>query len=265
MFNALIGPRVGGTINLHQALDGQPLDFFLMWSSWTAIFGTATQTNYLATCSFLDAFARHRQSLGLPATSLDLSQISDTGALKRVPGYAASLTRNGLYGSEDYDVLQYCDAAITSSQSITSSVSPYDPLASAQLLAGIDAAGLKDISITHPLEGMAWYHDLRFSQILQATRNLASENSGTAGHFESADGNATTTERILKKLAQLLYIATDDVDVTRPISKYGIDSMVAAELRNWLFATFAKDVPLAHMLDTDKSVEMLEQMVHMEH
>ncbi|KAK3167279.1 hypothetical protein OEA41_010406 [Lepraria neglecta] len=240
MFNALIDPRVGGTINLHKALNGQPLDFFLMWSSWTAIFGTATQTNYLATCSFMDAFARHRQSLGLHATSLDLSQIFDIGAFKRVPSYANSLTRSGLYGSEAYDVLQYCDAAIASSKSITSSVSPYDPLASAQLLAGIDA-------------------------ILQATRNLASENSETAGKFDSSDSNATTTQRILKKLAQLLYISTDDIDVTRPISKYGIDSMVAAELRNWLFANFAKDVPLAHMLDADTSVERLEQMVHMEH
>ena len=177
IFNALIGPRVGGIINLHKALIGQLLDFFLMWSSWTAIFGTATQTNYLA------ASARHRQSLGLPAISMDLNQIFNIGAFKRVPGHATSLTRNGLYGSEAYDVLQYCDAAIASSKSITSSVSPYDPLASAQLLAGIDAAGLKDLSVTHPLEGMAWYHDLRFSQILQATRNLASENSETARNF----------------------------------------------------------------------------------
>lgn len=227
-----------------------------MWSSWSAIFGTATQTNYLA------ASARHRQSLGLPAISMDLNQIFDIGAFKRVPGYATSLTRNGLYGSEAYNVLQYCDAAVASSKSITSSVPPYDPFASAQLLAGIDAAGLKDLSVTHPLEGMAWYHDLRFSQILQATRNLASE---TARNFDSSDSNTTSSQRILKKLAQLLYISTDDIDVTRQISKYGIDSMVAAELRNWLFANFAKDVTSAHMLDADTSVERLEQMVYTEH
>ena len=94
MFNDVTKPCVGGTINLHNALDGQPLDFFLMWSSWTAIFGTATQSNYLATCSFMDAFARYRRSLGLPATSLDLSQIIATGAIKRVPSYATSLARN---------------------------------------------------------------------------------------------------------------------------------------------------------------------------
>lgn len=163
---------------------------------------------------------------------MDLNQIFDIGAFKRVPGYVTSLTRNGLYGSEAYNVLQYCDAAVASSKSITSSVPPYDPFASAQLLAGIDAAGLKDLSVTHPLEGMVWYHDLRFSQILQATRNLASENSETARDFDSSDSNATSSQRILKKLAQLLYISTDDIDVTRPISKYGIDSMVAAELRN---------------------------------
>ena len=69
-------------------------------------------------------------------------------------------------------------------------------------------------------------------------------------------------------LIKLIYIGLSRmvvIDVTRPISKYGIDSMVAEELRNWLFANFAKDVPLAHMLDADTSVERLDQMVHTEH
>lgn len=43
-FNATMRPRVFGTQNLHHPTRTQPLDFFLMWSSWTALFGTATKT-----------------------------------------------------------------------------------------------------------------------------------------------------------------------------------------------------------------------------
>ncbi len=269
MVDALIKPRVGGTINLHDTLDGQPLDFFLMWSSWTAIFGTATQSNYLATCSFMDAFARHRRSRGLPATSLDLSQIFETGAIRRVPSYAASLARNGLYGNDEREFLRFCDAAIaasaTSAPSPSLSLSIHDPLSGAQLLAGIEAAGLRDLDETHPLEEMAWRHDPRFSHLVRATRNLEDAASEKNAKLHGSENSLSVSERILKKLSQLLYVAEDDIDVSVPITKYAIDSMVAAELRNWLFVTYATDVSLFDLLDAGTSVQRLEQFVTKEH
>ncbi|KAI4256798.1 MAG: hypothetical protein LQ352_001923 [Teloschistes flavicans] len=56
-----------------------------MWSSWTVMFGTATQSNYLASSAFMDAFARHRHAQGLPATSLALSQILGIGIVSYIP------------------------------------------------------------------------------------------------------------------------------------------------------------------------------------
>jgi hypothetical protein len=84
-FNATLKSRVTGTINLHQALLKSPLDFFQMWSSWTLMFGTATQSNYLASNAFMDAFARYRHKLGLPAASLSLSQVLGIGIVSYMP------------------------------------------------------------------------------------------------------------------------------------------------------------------------------------
>ena len=84
-FQATVKPRVIGTLNLHNALKDSPLDFFQMWSSWTVMFGTATQSNYLASNAFMDAFANYRQHLGLPATSLALSQILGIGIVSYIP------------------------------------------------------------------------------------------------------------------------------------------------------------------------------------
>ena len=36
-------------------------------------------------------------------------------------------------------------------------------------------------------------------------------------------------------MSQLLYVAENDIEMTIPIRTYGIDGMVAAELRNRLF------------------------------
>jgi hypothetical protein len=74
-----------GTLNLHRALQDAPLDFFELWSSWTVLFGTATQSNYLASNAFLDAFARHRLCRGQPVTSLSLSQVLGIGIVSYMP------------------------------------------------------------------------------------------------------------------------------------------------------------------------------------
>src|SRR5436305_2692963 len=111
-FNATMRPRVIGTLNLHQILKDVPLDFFIMWSSWTTIFGSASQSNYMASNSFMDAFARHRKSLGLPAASLSLGQILDVGIVSYIPEYQENLLRMGLYGNNEDEFLGYCEASI---------------------------------------------------------------------------------------------------------------------------------------------------------
>jgi UDP-glucose 4-epimerase len=84
-FLSTVLPRVKGTMNLHRALESSDLDFFVMFSSWTTMFGTATQSNYLASSAFMDAFARYRASKNMPATSLGLSQILGVGIVSYMP------------------------------------------------------------------------------------------------------------------------------------------------------------------------------------
>ena len=257
-FRATVDPRVCGTINLHNALQESPLDFFLMLSSWTAIFGTATQANYLASCTFMDAFARHRHSLGLPATSLSLNAIHGPGSLGRRPEYAIAMARNGLYGNSEEDFLHYCDTAIA-----TSGLPPehsYDPLSHAHMLAGIDPRGLYRLDQTYRIHEMSWYHDQRLSGLVQAVGIVGSQDTAWTPHLED-ETQGDVQERIHKKIAQLLYTSADNVSVALPINDYGIDSMIAAELRNWLFISFGTDIPLLDMLSPTVTIEELGRQV----
>ena len=57
-FNAALGPKVVGTINLDKAFASEDhLDFFVMMSSLTCIMGNPAQSNYAAGNAFQDAFA----------------------------------------------------------------------------------------------------------------------------------------------------------------------------------------------------------------
>ncbi|PKX95178.1 putative polyketide synthase [Aspergillus novofumigatus IBT 16806] len=78
-WNEVLAPKVQGTWNLHHALDGQALDFFVLFSSLTGIIGFTGQTNYAASNTFLDAFVKYRHSQGLVASVLDIGFVGDIG------------------------------------------------------------------------------------------------------------------------------------------------------------------------------------------
>jgi hypothetical protein len=72
-------PKVQGNWNLHQATQNDQLDFFVSFSSISGLIGQPGQANYAAANTFLDAFVRYRQSIGLPASVIDLGIVNDIG------------------------------------------------------------------------------------------------------------------------------------------------------------------------------------------
>src|SRR6266480_5214564 len=84
-WQAAVAPKVQGTWNLHSVLvkEHQPVDFFLLLSSWSGLVGQWGQTNYASANTFLDAFTQYRHSQGLPSMTIDIGVMEDIGYVSR--------------------------------------------------------------------------------------------------------------------------------------------------------------------------------------
>jgi NADPH:quinone reductase-like Zn-dependent oxidoreductase/malonyl CoA-acyl carrier protein transacylase/SAM-dependent methyltransferase len=108
-FHKVIAPKVLGAWNLHTQTLGDPLDYFIMFSSFTSLIGGSMQGNYAAANTFLDMLAHYRRTRNLPALRLWLSFFAterfklrffpaiyiDGQRFKKPGNYRASLTRSG--------------------------------------------------------------------------------------------------------------------------------------------------------------------------
>jgi acyl transferase domain-containing protein/NADPH:quinone reductase-like Zn-dependent oxidoreductase/acyl carrier protein len=72
-------PKVTGLVNLHEAARDHVLDWFVVFSSMSAMLGNAGQANYAAAGAWVDAFARWRHGQGLPTLSVNWGAWGEAG------------------------------------------------------------------------------------------------------------------------------------------------------------------------------------------
>ncbi|MER7396115.1 SDR family NAD(P)-dependent oxidoreductase [Streptomyces sp. NPDC000151] len=95
---AVMAPKMRGAWNLHLLTRDAKLDFFVLYSSVAALMGSLGQSGYAAGNSFLDALAHHRESLGLPATSVAWGPWSGGGMVATLDAHAERRVRESGFG-----------------------------------------------------------------------------------------------------------------------------------------------------------------------
>ncbi|KAF9760641.1 hypothetical protein IL306_004227 [Fusarium sp. DS 682] len=253
-FKAAVLPKVNGSWNLHTRF--QHVDFFIMLSSINGIVGYASQSNYSAGGSYQDALARWRVSHGLPAVSLDLCAVKTVGYVAETPGVAARMQRAGHMLLREDQLLGLMESAI---------LTPFDP----QVVAGLN---------TGP--GSHWNRDgesqlgrdtrfsaLHYRQPHQRQTNddaFSNKNSLAAGLAEAtsrADAEALVFNAIAQKLSSIFLIAADEIEPDKHPSQYGVDSLVAVELRNMISLQAAADVSIFSILQSQSLGVLASEIV----
>ena len=202
-----------------------------MLSSLISIVGFASQRNYSAGGAFQDALAQHRVERGLPGVSMDLGIVKSVGYLAEDGSEKTieSLQRHGFTALSEDDILAALDSAV---------MTPF----AGQITLGINT-GPTSHGAESPLA-----RDMRFSGLKYRESggdgagkptNKAAGGAGDLGAqiAEAAtldDAVAAIVSGVAKKLMDIFMIAEDEITPAKSPADFGVDSLVAVELRNML-------------------------------
>ncbi|GFG16206.1 compactin diketide synthase mokB [Aspergillus udagawae] len=274
--NYVLNTRVKGCYNLHNAFRDTKLDFFVTLGSACGIFGNPGQCNYAASNTFLDAFARYRRRLGLAASTIDLGIVDEIGYVSRNPHIQAGFLASGFRPLAEREVLEAIEAAISTECSV--SPDEFDDYSSSQIIRGVDwtTASKKLAEVVAK--------DARFRTPLRKTENndtVARE----AGHSESAIATAKLRDTINKakdtaefdveilqrclydafaaRLADVLSIDAMDVQPSRLMAEYGLDSLTAVQIRSWTQSVASVDTPVNDLMGPYTVRELVSRITNM--
>ncbi|MHB1426224.1 MAG: SDR family NAD(P)-dependent oxidoreductase, partial [Gemmataceae bacterium] len=210
----VLAPKVEGSWNLHRQTLRCPLDFFVLFSSLSSVFGHAGQGSYAAANLFLDALAWHRRAHGLPALTINWGYLGEVGYLAERPRLGERLERQGVLSFTVRQALTLLERAMRC-QAIQLSVMR------------VDWSRWRGLNVTGRVSP-------RFAHLLpsQRARSVSDGNTSVA-HASGADRNQL--EKLIRdKVARILGTSPDRLDGNKPLLSLGIDSLMAVELRNWI-------------------------------
>ena len=234
---AVMRAKTIGTLVLQDATAHAPLDFFLLFSSVSAVWGSKGLSAYAAANHFLDAVAHDRRRRGYPALSINWGPWADGGMTS-----AESRERLGQLGllpvspEEGVDALE---ALMTSPvrQALVARVdwsrflAVYTAAARRPLLEDL-APSPGRVATPAPAPGAGRDDRAAVAAIMAAAPEA---RSGLA------------RDLVLRQVASVLRLP--QITATRPLTDLGIDSLMAIELRNEIQRSLGVVVPMVTFLD----------------
>ena len=254
-WKACVDPKIRGSWNLHSTLP-KGLDFFILLSSLCGLVGKETTANYASGSSYMDSLAIHRVRSGEKAISLDLGIMEEEGLLAanlalmakmKAPGTFIPLRSSQLHALLDY----YCNPAL-----------PLLPPEKAQLAVGIElpanvrARGLEPAPWMYaPMLSPLWNIEADISPSSSTRDGRGREQSSVAdlatvlaNTSSLEEASEAVSEALLGKVASAISVSKEELDPDQKIATFGVDSLVAVEVRNWLAKKAGADVAVFELL-----------------
>ena len=288
-----LAAKVLGTKNLHEATLSLPLDFFIMTTSLESVWALPTQSAYTAANNFQDLFARYRRRCGLPTSTASFGFINDIGSLSTDSTTVDMFARAKVLTITEPQFLNLLEPAFLNNEHATTSPQwigqHHDPLSAATYVTCLDPAAMATKKRNEAEAGLPsgstprWYSDRRVSLIMRAfddaERHVGNSTTAAADHggksavahlrreFDEAVKKAgpeeraktvtLVTEAIVTTVAEMLFIDASSINPTRTVASYGVDSLIAAELRNWFLLALGTNISVLDLLDAHTSIDAL--------
>ncbi len=246
--SAVLRPKADAAWHLHEATKDLDLAAFVLYSSVSGVMGSAVHGNHAAGNVFLDALARHRTALGLPAQSLAWGAWAADGATRtpsdpeRIPSLDVP-PLSAERGVALFDAATATDAA---------HLAPVGPL----------ATGARGRGVVPPvLRGL----------VKGARRTAAGSAGGAAAaarltrrltELGRDERSAFTVDLVRTEAAAVLgHASAKAIDTRRDFNDLGFDSLTAVELRNRLSTATGLRLPATLVFDYPNPVVLADHLI----
>ncbi|RGP67458.1 polyketide synthase [Fusarium longipes] len=250
-----VRPKTIGSDNLLQVISGHSEDpFYIFLASSAGVIGTRGQANYAAGNCFEDALAQKCRLQGKHATSIDLGPVLGAGMLAEDSEILDILRASGFYGIRHQDFLTMVMYAITGE--VTPKTRTPD-----RIIMGIGSGGL--IRQNQPADPYwsrtALYGHLNLVDMPPPDLSIVDSSSKfdmksllacSINIDAAAEAIKTGLSHMLAKAMNML---PEEIDIGKPPNVYGVDSLVAVGVRNWVVTNCGVEVSIFEVL-SDKTV-----------
>ena len=248
-FHDVLRPKIAGAWNLHRHTLDRKLDFFIMYSSATTLFGNEGQANYVAANLYLEALADYRRGLGLPALAVAWGAIGDVGHLARNAVVARMLAeRLGVKRLAPARALDRMEQAIRS---------------------GAPQVALAEMSWSRLaiLPGVA--KAPKFALVREFLNDPAGE--GVGGNNEEfrahlaglphGEAISIAEQLLIKHVAGIVGMAPAKLAVDRSLLDLGMDSLMLVELQLGLEKQFGIVIPTLELMDATTVAKLAQRII----
>ena len=262
-YNAVISTRVEGILNLQRTLQRQEqanLDFFINLNSIASVIGNMGQAPYAASGTFMAGMAQCPSLAGIRCTSIALPMVRDVGYLAKDQKRLEEVTRQlgGVY-VESSEIRGILAAAFR--KELQTSCNSHCLL------------GLKNIKSMSLKEQPVWAQDPKLAHLMRCSllaemastnTNQSTTNASPASMVRRASdrtgAESSIANAVANKLASTLMRPLEDIDHAVSISTFGMDSLVAIEVRNWITRELEASLQILEIL-TSESIHALSRTI----
>ncbi|MDN3553983.1 SDR family NAD(P)-dependent oxidoreductase [Halomonas almeriensis] len=226
----VLTPKIEGARLLDELTRDDALDFFVLYSSATTLFGNPGQASYVAANHWLEALAANRRAQGLPATCVRWGAIEDAGFLAR-----NTRTRDALQERLGGSALRADDALSVLGR---------------MLAAPGPSLGVLELDWPALARSLPTADSPRFSEVARAAGDESHQDDSDQditqllAELSPEELHGTVTELLKAELASILLVEESKIDVHRSVYDMGFDSLMGVELMTAIESRLGVRVPV---------------------
>ena len=249
-------PKVHGTVHLDEAFKNDRLDFFMCFGSLGTVFGNPGHAIYHAGNAFMLSLVANRKRRGLAGSILNFGMLVDVGYVARADRSAGSnveewLRTDGLIALSEADFHHVILQGIAIGR-------PDSP--TCEVIMGVETFYDKG-QTPRP----RWVETASLSHMVRRVSEAIESDAPSSGTDQLKLENASTveeaippiTELLSQKIKSMIHVSLDSIHPDEPLSRLGIDSINAIEIRKWLWENLRVEISMVKILGRDPSVSII--------